>query len=189
MAEVTEIIDNEPLDTNSFNLPKVGPSHTSASEKYPRPLDFDKYGKLNNGNRRAIYGLITKRPGIYHSEIGAELGITGGVLAYHLKKLEEGLLIRSSYNGYIKGFFPAKKKGGKEKKSQQKMAPLLTRKQKSVLKIIEGEWGISTIQIANELGRTRQTVIYHTNVLSKMGKIRKIRVEGKPLWFTEKQLG
>ena len=187
MAEITETTYIEPLSMKSVDIAEVKVAHTPVVERYTKPMDFDRYGKLNNDNRRAIYGLITRRPGLYHSEIGAELGITGGVLAHHLRKLEEGLLIRSRYNGYIKGFFPAEKKEGKKKKSKNEMPPLLTRKQKSVLYIIERGRGISTIQIAKELGKTRQTIIYHTNVLLKLGKIRRREVEGKSLWFLKKR--
>lgn len=56
-------------------------------------------------NRRRIYQLISKYPGMYLREIEKELGLSIGVLEYHLSYLEKKDILSVEREGHRKRYF------------------------------------------------------------------------------------
>lgn len=60
---------------------------------------------LQLSNRRLLYQLILKSPGVHLRELQRVSGLSTGVLTYHLRYLEKKELICSQSNGYWKRYF------------------------------------------------------------------------------------
>jgi predicted transcriptional regulator len=56
-------------------------------------------------NRRRIYQLVSKYPGMYLREIEKELGLSIGVLEYHLSYLEKKYILTVEREGHRKRYF------------------------------------------------------------------------------------
>ena len=56
-------------------------------------------------NRRRIYQLVSKYPGMYLREIEKELGLSIGVLEYHLTYLEKKDILSVEREGHRKRYF------------------------------------------------------------------------------------
>jgi predicted transcriptional regulator len=66
-------------------------------------------------SRRKIYEAVKKVPGIHFREINRRLGISLGVIEYHLRYLEQHELIVSKQEGRYKRYYVVGKMGSKEK--------------------------------------------------------------------------
>jgi predicted transcriptional regulator len=65
--------------------------------------------------RRKIYDAIKSVPGIHFRELNRRLGITLGVIEYHLKYLEKHEMIVSKQEGRYKRYYIIGKLGSKDK--------------------------------------------------------------------------
>jgi len=128
-----------------------------------------------NGNRRAIFNYIRKNPGAHYSRIRRETGLSAGVITYHTRELERKGLIKSHCGKYLKRFYPYGITIDCEP---------LTVKQREVVEVISRRARISTNEIARELGKTRQAVIYHLKNLADLGVVRSKMNNRKMLWYT-----
>jgi DNA-binding transcriptional ArsR family regulator len=66
-----------------------------------------KEAVLDNFKRGEINAFIKLNPGTYYNEIKKHLGVSNGVLTYHLNKLEAEGYIKAKNNGRYKHYFPA----------------------------------------------------------------------------------
>lgn len=114
---------------------------------------------LQNVNRREIYEVIKKNPGITYSDLKSQLSVKNGTLSHHLTKLERVGLIVSRKLGIYRRFYPAE--GGHA-------PPEIEDKIKRLL--MENP-GMSQSGIASALNVTRQVINYHINKLLKKGQV------------------
>ncbi len=128
-----------------------------------------------NGNRRAIFNYIWENPGAHYSRIKRETGLGSGVITHHIRELEKKGLIQSHCGKYPKRFYPH---------GMTISCEPLSVKQMEVVEVISRRKNISANEIAMELGKTRQAVIYHLKNLSNLGVIRSKVNKRKMLWYT-----
>ena len=108
-----------------------------------------------------IFGYIELYPGAKYSEIKKSMGLNNGTTAYHLNKLEKTEFIKSKRIGKYKHFYPAKMKLPEKEVT-------LSQIQQTILRNIEDEPGISQLELASNLGVSRQLVDYHLRILSSI---------------------
>ena len=119
---------------------------------------------LENAIRKRIYGFIVEHPGKHYRAILSELGLSMGVLTYHLNTLERGGMITSSQDGVYRRFFRAGKKA--------ELRRFLSKIQQRIVAVIEQNGGISQAGIARTLEISRPLVNYHLHVLEDAGLVR-----------------
>lgn len=69
---------------------------------------MEEDGVLELENRRRIFQLVSKYPGMYLREIEKELGLSIGVLEYHLTYLEKKEILSVEREGHRKRYFVRK---------------------------------------------------------------------------------
>ena len=128
-----------------------------------------------NGNRRAIFNYIRENPGPHYSRIRRETGLSSGVITHHIRELERIRLIKSHCSRYLKRFYPHEMTIDCEP---------LSVKQREVVEIISRRTSSSTKEIAEELGKTRQAIIYHLKNLANLGVVRSRIKKRRMVWYT-----
>ncbi len=131
---------------------------------------------LDHPRRRRIMQEIKKDPGIRLTELGRHLGISKGVLAFHLRSLEgDRLVIRRTCNRrtYL---FPA------ESHEPLPVSPLTTRKGQ-VLATIRSSAGLGERELAQALDMNPRTAGYHLRGLRALGLAWSTRVGHRFLWL------
>ncbi len=136
---------------------------------------LDKQRVLDNDVRRQICKYIEANPGDHYSSIKAKLKLKNGVLAHHLRKLEEQEMVRSCSDGIYKRFYPYKMR------IPTKDIDSLTWFQMGIYNTIKERPGISQAQIAKELGESKQVVHYHVRLMEDAGviKVEKVGISTK----------
>ncbi len=125
---------------------------------------------LENGNRLKMYNFIRDNPGIYFRELIEQLRINKGTAEYHLKILEMAGLITSLQNKAYKRYFL-----NDSTFSNSDQAVLSTLREDTPRKIIVTllkNPGLSHGEIANAVGISRSTVIWHMKTLTKYGIVK-----------------
>jgi DNA-binding MarR family transcriptional regulator len=120
---------------------------------------------LDHFVRGQIYGHIKTNPGATFTEIAQVLGVSNGVLTYHLYTLERTEFIRSQREGRWKRFWPRdapKTKGG----------VMVSKLQSRILELIRANPGISQVELAAKLGTKRQNVNYNVQKLVNSGLVK-----------------
>ena len=119
---------------------------------------------LDNFTRGEINAFIRLNPGTFYNEIKRHLGISNGVLTYHLNKLEEEGYVLSRTNGRYKHYFT---KGVKI----PDVIVRLNEFQRAILKVIAEKPEISQKALAKELDVPQPTVQRHLVKLLEWGFI------------------
>ncbi|MDP6155405.1 MAG: winged helix-turn-helix transcriptional regulator [Candidatus Thermoplasmatota archaeon] len=131
-----------------------------------------------NSNRRAIFNCILENPGVHYSKIRRETGLAAGVITHHVRELERKRLIQSHCGKYLKRFYPF---------GMTISCEPLSARQSEVVEVISRRTFSSTREIAEELGKTRQAVIYHLKNLATLGVIRSKMKKKRRFWYTMKK--
>jgi|GEM_PF-2856184 len=126
---------------------------------------LDKRRLLDNDIRRQICKYIEANPGDHYSSIKVKLKLKNGVLAHHLRKLEEQELIKSRNDGIYKRFYPYRMR------IPTKDIDSLTWFQLGIYNLIKEQPGISQAMIAKQLGESKQVVHYHIKLMEDAGVI------------------
>lgn len=127
------------------------------------------YSKIKRDNllkhavRRRIYEYVKENPGQHYRAILNDLGLTMGVLTYHLNRLEKAEYLRSRQDGMYRRFFVAGRK--------TEVRFFLSDIQETILATIRSNQGISQSKIAEGIGVTRKVVNYHVRILDQAGLI------------------
>lgn len=126
---------------------------------------------LSHGTRNMIQGYITANPGDHYNAIRRVLKLNNGALAYHLRVLEREGFIRSMRDGVRKRFYPI----GVSAPQDRRLSSI----QQRIIDTIKVYPGISQIEIAAQIGVSKQVVNYHINILVGANIVRLERVGNK----------
>lgn len=124
---------------------------------------------LENGNRLKMYNFIRDNPGIYFRELTAQLKINKGTAEYHLKILEMAGLITSMQNKTYKRYFL--NDSAFSNSDQAVLSALREDMPRKILITLLKNPGLSHGEIANAIGISRSTVIWHMKTLKNCGII------------------
>jgi DNA-binding transcriptional ArsR family regulator len=173
----------------SFQPPKnqyLGLGHVYASASYP----LGHYDQLNlfyigtqsaaleraplpdNSTRTEIYNFISANPGVQFRAICSGLGLSIGVVQFHIAALQKSGLLTSFRKGRYKRFFIAGKYTLKE---METIAALRLQTVKNILKaLIEGKQ-VPHHKLAVQVSISSQGLTWHMNRLRLTGLIEETR--------------
>ena len=118
---------------------------------------------LKHAVRRRIHDYVREHPGAHYRAILDDLGLSMGVLTYHLNRLEKGEYLRSRQDGMYRRFFVT------GRKTDVKF--FLSDIQEVIVATIRENQGISQSKIAERINVSRKVVNYHVNILDQAGLI------------------
>jgi DNA-binding MarR family transcriptional regulator len=133
-------------------------------------IDRDKV--LDNYLRNQIYKYIQTNPGTNYSEIMKDTGVKNGVLVHHLKMLDREGYIKSDRDGMFRRFYPV------GVAIPQKEIDHLSWFQIRIFNFIRMNPGTTPKNIADEVGKSKQVVNYHLNLMRNAALVRD-EVQGK----------
>jgi len=134
---------------------------------------------LDHFVRGQIFGYIRANPGEHYNAIKAALHLTNGSLAHHLKTLEREDFVKSRRFGLYRRFYP------RDFRIPESDAFVLNDIQRTVLRIVHGQPGLSQKELSMLLGLTPPTVNYHINLLAANGYVRVLHAGRKTQLFAE----
>ena len=135
--------------------------------------------EISRKKRKDIVKFITKNPGAHFSAIKRHFNYSTGSLVYQLELLMEGKEIFARYDGFWKRFYP---KSMRRKRVFVEISPM----QDTIVGILNKSPGSSFMDIAGQLGRTRQAIMYHLKILVKMGIVRRKKSGRKYIYNLKK---
>jgi predicted transcriptional regulator len=118
---------------------------------------------LENFNRGRIFGYVSSRPGCTFTDLKKELAVLNGELAYHLMVLEKLGLIRSIKDKRNRRYFTS------ETPPRISISQRLNKMENLILTEISDNDSLSTTEIADALGTSRQRVHYNLKCLKELG--------------------
>ena len=127
-------------------------------------VDRDKI--LDHYLRNQIYKYIQTNPGTHYSEIMKDTGVKNGVLVHHLNTLDRERLIKSIRDGMFRRFYPT------GMKIPQKEIENLSWFQIRIFNYIRTHPGTSPLNIANEVGKSKQVINYHLKLMRNSKLVR-----------------
>src|SRR5256886_12895989 len=113
-------------------------------------------------SRRRIYDFLTANPGVHLRRIGQALGMSTGMLSYHLGYLERSGLLKSEEDGHRKRYFIARA----FVEAQRRILAVLRQDvpRKIVIKLLSyGERTFGELQMS--VGDSKATLSYHLQTL------------------------
>lgn len=120
---------------------------------------------LDQFNRGQIFQYITDNPGVHYNRIKSDLNVKNGVLAYHLKVLEEQEYIKSRKDGKLKRFYNINY-------AIPQNAAYLNDAQRRIIDIIFNKPGINQIELAKTTDSSPEVISYNINQLVKKGFVK-----------------
>jgi DNA-binding MarR family transcriptional regulator len=130
---------------------------------------------LDQLSRGRIFQYITDNPGAHFNRIKSHLSIKNGVLAYHLKVLEEQEYIKSRKDRKFKRFYNI------EHTISNNITPL-NEIQRKIIKMISNKPEINQVDLAKALNSSPEVVSYNINELKGQGLI-KASYEGREVHY------
>jgi predicted transcriptional regulator len=124
---------------------------------------------LDNYTRGQVHGYILANPGEHYSSIRDALGLNNGCLIYHLRRLEAERLVKSSWDGTHRRFYPA------NMKLPELPRDGLTEVQRAFVSAVLSRPGISQRELGRLLGLCPATVNFHLERLEAKGAVRRVR--------------
>ncbi|MFB3888899.1 MAG: winged helix-turn-helix transcriptional regulator [Candidatus Bathyarchaeia archaeon] len=125
-----------------------------------------------NSNRTEIYGFIRANPGLQFRAICSGLGLSIGVVQFHLKLLEKAGLVDSVRRGRYKRFFAA---GAFSRKQMETIAALRLSTVRDILRTLLERKRVSHRDLAIEVCVSSQGLTWQMNRLSETGFVRRDR--------------
>ena len=130
-------------------------------------------------------GYVEANPGVHYTELMRALDLNNGTLAYHLNVLEKERFVVSRRQGLYKLFYPRLWRGSEPQAPQHFFSTGFSRKdykpstvQQKVVSVIQDYPGISQVEIAENLGISKQSLNYHIKKLRRAGQISVKREKG-----------
>jgi DNA-binding MarR family transcriptional regulator len=120
---------------------------------------------LDQFNRGRIFQYITDNPGVHYNRIKSHLNVKNGVLAYHLKVLEEQEYIKSRKDGKLKRFYHMKY-------TISENMTHLNEIQRKIMEMISNRPEINQIDLAKATSSSPAVISYNINQLVKKGLIK-----------------
>ena len=168
------ILDYPSPHYNILTFPMTGNIEIAISEKAPLP---------DNSTRTEIYSFISANPGVQFRAICGGLGLSIGVVQFHLAQLQKSGLITSLRKGRYKRFFAA---GKFTRKEMETIATLRLSTVKEILKSLLHTKKLSHHELAVQLKISSQGLTWQMNRLRETGIIQENR-NGLNVTYTLKQ--
>ena len=136
---------------------------------------------FKNKNRKEIFALIEKKPGIHFSGILKELNITKSMAKYHLDILASfGIIKLFSENGHS-GYF---KNNDSFTISEMKFSLIRKNpKDKLILDLLISNPGITRRELANETDLSGPSITWHMKRLQDLGYVKIVKEGRKTRYF------
>ena len=125
---------------------------------------------LNHETRDRISNHIRENPGAHFTAIKKDLGLSTGVLSYHMERLERENFVISRAEGKYKRFYPPR--------WDEPPDIHLSQIQEIILEQIKKRPGISQSDLGSNIGRNRKVINYQAHQLRELGLI-DIEKEGR----------
>jgi predicted transcriptional regulator len=132
---------------------------------------------LDNYTRGQVHGYILANPGEHYSGIREALGLNNGCLAYHLKRLENERIVRSSSDGTHRRYYPANMSLPEQPRDG------LTEVQRMLVSAMLARPGLSQRDLGRIMGLSPATVNFHLERLAAKGVVRRERVGMRNMCF------
>ncbi|UCH89503.1 MAG: winged helix-turn-helix transcriptional regulator [Thermoplasmata archaeon] len=130
---------------------------------------------LDHDTRLTIFEYIRTHPGEHLGGLSVQLAINEGTLRHHLRNLENTGQIKVKRDGKYKYFYPL----------DYNDSLMLTPVQKEIVEIVRQNGGVTTQDVADRLGKERQTIVYHMSNLTEKGILRSQKMENKVFWHVD----
>lgn len=165
-----------------FSGPSPNPHPSSANAPFPFAIlaSRARRGILDHPRRKRILHEIQEHPGITYTELGRDLGIARGVLAFHLRCLEKDGLVRHRILNHGRYF---QVPGAREPPS---VLTLTTRK-RQVLATIRTTPALTESELAKELRLSPRTMGYHLRNLRALGLVFSVHVRHRLVWLAARE--
>jgi len=125
---------------------------------------------LNHETRDRISSHIRENPGVHFTALKKDLGLSTGVLSYHMERLEREKFVVSRTEGKYKRFYPPD--------WDEPPGIHLSQIQEIILEQIKRRPGISQSDLGSSIGRNRKVINYQAHQLRELGLI-DIEKEGR----------
>ncbi len=133
---------------------------------------FEKAPLPDNFTRTEICNFIGDNPGVQFRAICGGLGLSIGVVQFHLAQLEKNGLITSLRKGRYKRFFAS---GRFSRKEMETIATLRLNMVKNILKTLLERNAISHHELAVQVSISSQGLTWQMNRLRKTGIVQEVR--------------
>ena len=134
-------------------------------------VGMDSSGFFNQSTRMQIYSMISESPGIHFREICGILGLSVGVVQYHLGLLVKRGFVKVRQDGRYKRYFQAEKYGEPEMRIISLLKHLTIR---HILLALHANPHTHK-ELASTLGISSQALTWHMNRLTKTGFVEAVR--------------
>ena len=132
-------------------------------------IHYQEKPYLEQSTRAQIYGLIQDKPGVHFRGICSMLGLSIGVIQYHLGVLVSAGFISVFSDGKMQRFFEAKKYSSK----QMKIISLLRHKtSRAIIDALKNRDMVPHCELAMQLSITSQGLTWQMNKLAQTGLIK-----------------
>ena len=128
---------------------------------------------LNHKTRNKIFNYVNKHPGEHSSKIKKQLRLRESTLRYHIKQLLHTNKIKVETDGKYKYYYPM----------DYQNPIILTPSQKRIISLLLENPGVTSQEIAEKIGKERQTIIYHMNKLVEKEMIKNEKINKKVHWY------
>ncbi|MEO9364598.1 MULTISPECIES: winged helix-turn-helix transcriptional regulator [Candidatus Nitrosocaldus] len=120
--------------------------------------------------RNTILEYISKNPGIRYRELLRMLGLTNGVLSYHLYRLESEQMIRIERDGGMTRYYASDVKQDEANILGMLRIPTARR---IISYMLENDGSATLDEIAFMLGKAQSTIFWHMKRLMEKGLVNK----------------
>jgi len=135
-----------------------------------------QYLSANITTRGEIMAFILTNPGVYMREVSEDLGLSMGVVQYHIWVLSKNGEIEECKTGKYRRFFGAARYG----ETERKVISLLRQgKVGKILTLLSEEQPLTHVKLAEVLGLSSQALTWHAKRLESMGIIERGVFQGQ----------
>jgi len=124
---------------------------------------------LDNLTREKIYRFIETNPGEHYSEIGKKMILKNGLLAHHLRTLEQNGYIISKADGHLRRFYPTTMNIPKKELEE------LSWFQIGIVDVVRNKPGLNQKDITKAMDESKQVINYHLKILVRSQIINRVQ--------------
>jgi predicted transcriptional regulator len=139
---------------------------------------------LDLDTRRRIFDFLKTAPGTHFRELERQLSLPTGVIAYHLKYLEDADMIVGKVEGRYKRYYIEGKMGSKDKKLMSVLRQEIPRR---ILMHLIMNPGSTHKQLKVLFTISPSTLSFHIKKLVDVGAITKIKEGRESFYFVENE--
>jgi len=139
-------------------------------------LGANQYLSANVSTRGEIVSYILANPGVYLREISEDLGLSMGVVQYHIWALTRNGEIEDYRSGRYRRFFGASRYDG-----QERIVISLIRQGTAgrIITVLSGNESLTHAKLAARLGVTSQALSWQMKRLKEMGIVETLATQGR----------